>query len=109
MRMIRSGRFADKKILLIDKEPKNKNDRTWCFWETQPGFFEDIVYRKWDTISFLSDDFSAKTNISPYHYKMIRGIDFYKFRFDEIRKHGNVEVIYGEVGGWKYEKEAIIF
>ena len=109
MRMIRSGKFADKKILLIDKEAKNKNDRTWCFWETQPGFFEDIVYRKWDTISFLSDDFSAKTNISPYQYKMIRGIDFYKFCFDEIRKHGNVEVVYGDVKGWKYEKEAIIF
>ena len=41
MRMIRSGKFTDKKILLIDKEQKNKNDRTWCFWETQNGFFED--------------------------------------------------------------------
>ena len=75
MRMIRSGKFADKKILLIDKEQKNRNDRTWCFWETQPGFFEDIVYHKWDTISFLSDNFSATTNINPYQYKMIRGID----------------------------------
>jgi len=107
--MIRSGKFADKKILLIDKETKNKNDRTWCFWETQLGFFEDIVYCRWDTISFLSDDFAATTNISPYQYKMIRGIDFYKFCFDEIRKHSNVEVVYGDVGGWKYEKEAIIF
>ena len=109
MRMIRSGKFAEKKILLIDKERKNKNDRTWCFWETQPGFFEDIVYCKWDTISFLSDEFSATTNIRPYQYKMIRGIDFYNFCFDEIKKHGNVEVVYGEVGGWKYGKEAIIF
>ena len=41
MRMIKSGKFADKKILLIDKEPKTKNDRTWCFWEKQDGFFED--------------------------------------------------------------------
>jgi len=109
MRMLRSGSFSNKKILLIDKERKIKNDRTWCFWETQPGFFEDIVYRKWDTISFLSDDFSATRNIAPYQYKMIRGVDFYKFCFDEIRKHGNVEVVYGDIGGWEYEKEAIIF
>jgi lycopene beta-cyclase len=54
----RSGKFADKKILLIDKEQKNKNDRTWCSGKPN-GFFEDIVYKKWDTISFLSDDFSA--------------------------------------------------
>ncbi len=107
--MLRSGKFAEKKILLIDKAPKLKNDRTWCFWETQPGFFEDIVYRKWDTISFLSDHFSATTNISPYQYKMIKGIDFYSYCFDEIKKHGNVEVVYGDVRAWKYEKEAINF
>jgi lycopene beta-cyclase len=106
--MLRSRCFTKKKILLLDQEIKNKNDRTWCFWETQPGFFEDIVYRKWDTISYLSDDFSSTANIRPYQYKMIRGADFYKFCFDEIRNHSNVEVVYGDVKGWEYEKEAII-
>ena len=46
--MIRSGKFNDKKILLMDKEPKTKNDRTWCFWEKEAGFFEEIVYKKWE-------------------------------------------------------------
>ena len=46
MRMIKSGKFSDKKILLIDKEPKTKNDRTWCFWEKGNGFFENIVAKK---------------------------------------------------------------
>jgi lycopene beta-cyclase len=97
MRMIRSGKFADKKILLAEKEPKTQNDRTWCFWETKPGFFEEIVYRKWDTISFLSDDFSAEMSISPYQYKMIRGIDFYNYCFDEISKQRNIDVVYGNL------------
>ncbi len=107
MRMIRSGKFADKKILLIDKDPKNKNDRTWCFWETQPGFFEDIVYRKWDTISFLSDDFSATTNINPYQYKMIRGIDFYNYCFDEIKKHPGIEILNGSLSAGYSNKEGV--
>lgn len=107
--MLRSGNFVGKKILLIDKEPKIKNDRTWCFWEKENGFFDEIVYKKWDSISFLSDSFSCPMNIAPYQYKMIKGVDFYKFCFDEIRKHSNVEVVYGDVGGWEYEKEAIIF
>ncbi len=47
-RMIASGKFSDKKILLIDKAPKTSNDRTWCFWEKENSFFEEIVYRKWD-------------------------------------------------------------
>jgi len=107
MRMIRSGKFADKKILLVDKEQKNKNDRTWCFWETQPGFFEDIVYHKWDTISFLSDDFSATTNINPYQYKMIRGIDFYNYCFDEIKKHPGIEILNGSLSAGDFHKEGV--
>ena len=55
MRMINSTSFVDKKILIIDKESKTKNDRTWCFWERENGFFESIVFRKWDHLFFMSD------------------------------------------------------
>lgn len=95
MRMIKSGKFSDKKILLIDKEPKTKNDRTWCFWEKQDGFFEEIVYKKWDKLSFLSDEYSNTMDITPYQYKMIRGIDFYRHCFNEISKRNNIEIVYG--------------
>ena len=97
MRMIDSGKFADKKILLIDKEQKNKNDRTWCFWEKEKGFFESIVYRKWDGLVFRSDNFSSLLDIVPYKYKMIRGLDFYNYCFEKIRQCPNVEIIYGEI------------
>ncbi|MBL0272530.1 MAG: lycopene cyclase [Chitinophagaceae bacterium] len=109
MRMIRNGGFKDKKILLIDKEPKTKNDRTWCFWEKENGFFEEVVYRKWDTVSFLSNEFSSAMNIAPYRYKMIRGIDFYNYCFEEIRKHDFIEVVYGTINNWHYEKEGVVF
>jgi lycopene beta-cyclase len=94
IQMIHSGQFTDKKILLIDKEPKTKNDRTWCFWEKEKGLFEKIVYRKWDGLVFRSDNYSSLLDIAPYKYKMIRGIDFYKYCFDEISKQENVNIIY---------------
>jgi lycopene beta-cyclase len=97
MRMIDSGKFADKKILLIDKEQKNKNDRTWCFWEKGSGFFEPIVHRKWDALVFRSDNFSSLLDIAPYKYKMIRGIDFYNYCFQKITRQPNIEIIYDEV------------
>lgn len=106
--MLKSGKFSDKKILLLDKDRKTKNDRTWCFWEEKEGFFEEIVYSKWDAISFLSDTFSAEMNIRPYQYKMIRGIDFYQYCFQEINKHANVEMQYGTLGDIKYEKDFLI-
>jgi lycopene beta-cyclase len=36
-------------------------------------------------------------DISPYQYKMIRGIDFYNYCFDEIRKYKNIEIVYGDL------------
>jgi lycopene beta-cyclase len=97
MRMINSEEFAEKKILLIDKEQKNKNDRTWCFWEKEKGFFDSIVYRKWDGLVFRSDNYSSLLDIAPYKYKMIRGIDFYNYCFEKITRQPNIEIIYDEI------------
>ncbi len=102
MRMIRSGKFTDKKILLIDREPKTKNDRTWCFWESGESFFESIVYRNWPQVDFLSDTYSATLEIAPYAYKMIRGSDFYQYCITEISRHPQIETIYAEQG-FKYQ------
>ncbi|MDP4261685.1 MAG: lycopene cyclase family protein [Bacteroidota bacterium] len=107
MRMIRTGKFSGKNILLVDKAPKTTNDRTWCFWETGKGFFEEIVHRQWSSLDFLSDTYSATLNIEPYHYKMIRGIEFYNYCFHEISKHSNIELLYGQAGGMVHHKEGV--
>lgn len=107
MRMMRSQAFEDKKILLIDREPKIRNDRTWCFWEKQAGFFEDIVYRRWNRISFFSEKFSSSFDISPYQYKMIRGADFYRYCLEEIKNHGNVEMMYGRLQDWQRDEKGL--
>jgi len=96
--MIRSGQFSDKQILLIDREPKTRNDRTWCFWEAGTGFFEPIVFRTWPVVDFMSDTFSSTLDIAPYSYKMIRGKDFYQYCFEEIRQHPQVELVFAEIG-----------
>lgn len=98
MHMIHSGRFTNKKILLVDRAPKDQNDRTWCFWEQQPNLFESIVHKKWANLWFHGTNNASKLHeISPYEYKMIRGIDFYNYCFDTISGFANIEVKYGDV------------
>ncbi|MBI1343020.1 MAG: lycopene cyclase [Terrimonas sp.] len=97
VRISLSGKLKDKKILLVDKEEKNKNDRTWCFWENQPGLFDNIVYQKWERLLFHSEDLSREMSISPYLYKMIRGIDFYRYSLDIIQQDTSFDIHYGEV------------
>lgn len=97
LRMIESRRFSKKKILLIDKAGTKRNDRTWCFWEKENGFFDYLVYKKWDRILFRSETFSGEFDINPYEYKMIRGIDFYDQCFSIISEQQNITIEYAEV------------
>ncbi len=95
--MIREPFFKDKRILVIDQSIKQTNDRTWCFWEKQTGIFEPIVLHQWEKIDFFSNQFSATLPLSPYQYKMIRGIDLYTYVRNEAEKHPNIEWRYGKV------------
>ncbi len=94
--MIQSGQFSDKKILLIDSDSKNKNDRTWCFWDSD-NLFDSIITKKWQHAWFKNENFTNQLNLNPYEYKMIRSADFYKLIFDAIAKHPNIEIIKEEV------------
>lgn len=94
MRMLQSGRFKDKTFLLVDKDRKSENDRTWCFWEKGAGFFEDTVYRKWGKTWFHGVGVSRQFNLAPFQYKMIRGIDFYTHCLDYIKQQSNVRILF---------------
>ena len=97
MRFMQHSAFEEKKILVVDKAPKNKNDRTWCFWEKQPGVFEKIVHHQWQQVKFHSAFIDSLLDLTPYTYKMIRGIDFYNYVYSEASNHKNIEFLYGNV------------
>lgn len=97
MHMIESGKFTDKKILLIDKDRKHVNDRTWCFWQQQESLFEPVVSNEWKQFWFHGNDFSKQLHLSPYRYKMIRGNDFYEYCFNEIKRQKNFAVLFEEI------------
>lgn len=88
--LLQEPTLQKKSILVIDKDNKKNNDRTWCFWEKKPGLFESIVHAKWNTLEFLSSDFEEKLDLGTYTYKMIQGIDFYNFVIDFAKKFSNV-------------------
>lgn len=89
--------LSDHRVLLIDEAPKTRNDRTWCFWERTPGPFEDIVFHRWSRLWFYQGDFQRQLDIRPYEYKMIRGLDFYRYTDELLARHPNVERRYGRV------------
>jgi len=95
--MLQQPSLQSKKILLIDREEKKSNDRTWCFWESGNGPFEPVVEKIWKNAWFHGPDFSKLLNLDPYYYKMIRSESFYKFVKSEISKYPNVQVLRADV------------
>ncbi len=85
------------RILVLDKEKKGLNDRTWCFWEKDPGPFESIVFHKWNTLAFYSKDVETVFDLKQYTYKMIRGNDFYDFVLSKAKAFSNVHFEYTEL------------
>ncbi len=90
--MILSGKFQDKSILLLDKDSKKNNDRTWCFWD-ESDLFSAVVSKEWQTAFFANSNFEKNISLNPYRYKMIQGLDFYNFIFDSIFKQSNIHFL----------------
>jgi lycopene beta-cyclase len=71
--------LKNKKILVIDSVVKDKNDRTWCFWEKEKEFYEPLVDAKWSRLKFESPTLNKVFQLEEYEYKLIRSDDYYRF------------------------------
>ena len=89
-KMVSSGKFNDKSILLLDESQKKINDRTWCFWTEKETMWNSIISKKWDSALFANENFKRDLELKPYQYQQIRGIDFYNFVFEAISKESNI-------------------
>jgi lycopene beta-cyclase len=89
-KMVLSGKFSDKSILLLDKNSKKINDRTWCFWEKEESVWNSVISKKWDSALFASENFKRDMDLKPYSYNKIKGLDFYNFVFKTISKQPNI-------------------
>ncbi|MFD2719212.1 lycopene cyclase family protein [Hymenobacter monticola] len=77
--MAQEPRLATKKVLLIEPEAKDQNDRTWSFWTDVPTVFDGVVAHEWSQIAFRSPGFDKIIDLGRYRYKTINGLDYYRF------------------------------
>ena len=89
--------LRDRSILIVDRDSKTRNDRTWCFWTTEPTPFDAIVQREWSQIHFVGDGFEKQIALGDYRYKMIRGLDFYQHVRQELSARANIKFLQGRV------------
>jgi len=67
-RMANDSFFDNSSILIIDKEKKNSDDRTWCFWENGEGEWDELLHKSWDKILFESNTYKNTIPLQSYAY-----------------------------------------
>jgi lycopene beta-cyclase len=70
--------LRDRSILIIDRDDKDQNDRTWAFWTDRPTPFQPVVHREWRQLRFLTEAGECSIATDPWCYVMIRGDDWYR-------------------------------
>lgn len=89
-KMVLSRKFSNKLILLLDKDAKKTNDRTWSFWEKEDSIWNSIISKKWDSALFANENFKRDLDLRPYSYNKIDGLDFYNLVFEKISNLPNI-------------------
>ena len=92
-RLRKSESHKNASILLLDKDTKQNNDRTWCFWSKKKDLFDEINFKVWPRIQFADEHINKTFDIAPYKYKMIRGIDFYNHVLSFLRSCDKTDFI----------------
>ena len=77
---------------MVDSTPKNKNDRTWCFWTREDNaWYNPAVNKTWNQFRFSAPGFDKIMDLSPFKYSFIRSEDFYTFCLNEISRDERFE------------------
>ena len=92
-RMAKDSFFDNASILIIDKEKKTSNDRTWCFWENGEGEWDELLHKSWDKILFESNIYKNTIPLQSYAYKMLRSGVFYDKLWNFIETKNNISFI----------------
>ncbi|MBN2387210.1 MAG: hypothetical protein JXB85_09325 [Anaerolineales bacterium] len=78
--------LKDRSILIVEKDAKDSNDRTWCFWTDELSPYEAIARHVWPRLRFRSPGLDRTWDLAPFRYVLLRGLDFYNFARAELRK-----------------------
>ncbi len=103
MHMVHS-RLCDRSILIVDQDTKTRNDRTWGFWTNRRTLFDPVVSHSWGKLRVVGQNLDRALELGDYHYKVIRGLDFYTYAREQLSGRG-VDFLTGTVDAITDERD----
>ncbi len=89
--------LSSKHILIVDSDLTPKNDKTWCFWDSDSPPFEDIIHKKWKRVEIGTLGGRRTQSLSSYPYYCLRSIDFQEKILSALKSSDNVDLLESEI------------
>ena len=89
--------LCNKRVLLIDRELKNKNDKTWCYWSKAPLPFPKSHVKDWSKCEIGKEGSFVIRSTGEYKYREINSFKFYQEVDEKIEQFPNVDRVIAEV------------
>lgn len=91
---LRNSKLLFERVLIVDADAKNRNDRTWCFWDKSDSPpYASLIARSWKKLKVISDTNLQEIKLNNYSYHLIRGIDFYAHAQAELKADARFEFV----------------
>lgn len=105
--MAKNEILRHKRVLILDNEQKNSNDKTWCFWSQHSFDYQSAEKISWKTLEFKSDEIFHQEQLQKYKYFHVNSLDFYNETLGEIHNNQNFELKNEKVLSLDQEKDFV--
>ena len=85
------------RILIIDRDDKVSNDRTWCYWTRDAHPFPQLVHQTWSNIAFADHAGKLRGEMAGFEYAMVRSADFYDFIKKSLATNPNIHFLKADI------------
>jgi lycopene beta-cyclase len=99
-RLSRHTAFANASILVLESNNHKGNDRTWCYWETGDGEWDDLLQNQWNKVQFKSKNIDKIIDLGNVSYKMLRSKPYYDHLHQSLAKNKSIQIEYTQCTGF---------
>ncbi|MEC8090548.1 MAG: lycopene cyclase family protein [Bacteroidota bacterium] len=107
-RLSKSDAYKASSILILESDQHKANDRTWCFWETGDGEWDDLLQNQWSKVQFKSQSIDKTIDLGDTSYKMLRSKPYYDLLHKKIAQNNSVQIKYERCTGFSDKGSHVI-
>lgn len=106
--ILNSPVLQKREILLLDKSFEPKNDKTWCFWDSNDLPLNEFIYHSWNELEVGALGSSFNEELITYRYDCIRNGDYSMAILDTAENFENITFIEASIQNFSSDEKIAV-